>query len=611
MARAVAGPEGRSRHSAWIGLLLLALLAFPASSTAQLPKRLILVIDAIPYRDMKAFQEGVTCKDRDGQLRHRRGFHEVFFPVSRLVSTFPSTSDVAWTEIFGCRPPPGYQRTYFSCEANRRVFINALTTPVEYEKQMTWRVKSGWRHAMGYVLTRREFERELHELVEDFLGTSGTNENYYALMLSPDDALHMAVDIFALLSAVDEELHELRARYRAREGRELELLILSDHGNNHAGHGKRVPVRAFLKKAGYRIRQSLRDPKDVVLPTAGIESWVEVHNAPSETLRLAELLSHMEGVDVVTARHPTQDHRFLVLNAEGNRALIDWHVARNAFRYTAERGDPIDHQPVVDALSRRGQLDSEGFASADAWMAETLAHRYPVALERIARAHTRVTLNPATMLISLKNDYVHAAWLVRKGSKLVPFGGTHGALDDLNSTGMLLCNFAPTTDTTSARAAALFGGFPGLRDFRENEEGAEWITSGGQAMTTCSRGPVDWTQQRLPDKGVFLRVWTPHFTRAPLDAGLELTMSRIPSFAKTACPRGDPGISTDRHLVLSRPIPLGNSGSYERVYGFPGKLALEPEARYRISGQMREGDKLRQIFQFSFLTNRRGEPVAY
>jgi hypothetical protein len=115
-------------------------------------------------------------------------------------------------------------------------------------------------------------------------------------------------------------------------------------------------------------------------------------------------------------------------------------------------------------------VDPEGFAPADAWMTETLAHRYPVALERIVQAHTRDTLNPATILISLANDYIHANWLVAAGSKLMKAGGTHGALDDLNSDGILLSNFAPTQDTTVSRVAELYGRFSGLRDSFVQEE---------------------------------------------------------------------------------------------------------------------------------------------
>ena len=68
-------------------------------------------------------------------------------------------------------------------------------------------------------------------------------------------------------------------------------------------------------------------------------------------------------------------------------------------------------------------------------MEETMTNHYPLALQRIVRGLTHVTLNPATILVSLDNHYVHAGWLVNEGSKLESCGSTHGALDDINSLG--------------------------------------------------------------------------------------------------------------------------------------------------------------------------------
>src|SRR6266576_82791 len=437
------GNFGRLRRKVGrsVFLLFLAVQALPSTSIAALPKRLVLLVDGVSYRDMKALQDGVTYEDIKGRKFHRQGFHHGYFPVSRLVSTFPSASDVAWTEILGNRPLPGYQRTYFSQAANTEILRNGITTSMEYEKQMNWQVESGFRRAMAYVHPLPAFKYEVRELVENFLNASSETDNYYAMIRSTDDAQHMARDIFSMLCLLDEKLEELRVRYRAREGRDLEILILSDHGNNHAGPGQRVEVRAFLKEAGYRITKSIQNPKDIVLPTVGIESWVELHNSPAETERLVQLLLHLKGVDVLTAQVPGQTNRFIVMSSKGERAIIEWNSAKNSFRYSAETGDQINYQPVAEALSKKNQLDSAGFATADAWMAETLAHRYPLALERIVRGHTRVALNPASILISLTNGYVHAGWLVKKASELVRFGGTHGALDDLNSNGIVLSSF--------------------------------------------------------------------------------------------------------------------------------------------------------------------------
>jgi hypothetical protein len=593
--------------------LLVLIQAHPLSSHAALPKRLVLALDGIAYRDMKALQEGVTYQDLLGRTFHRQAFHQGYFPVSRMISTFPSASDVAWTEMLGDPPLPGYQRTYFSEAANLEVFQNGITTSMEYERQMTWQVTGGLMRTLGYVFPRRTFKYEVRELVRNFLKADNQGDTYYALLRSPDDAQHLSADILAMLCTVDEKLQELRATYRAREGRELEILILSDHGNNHAGPAKRVEIRKFLKQGGYRVTKSILNPKDVVLPTAGIESWVEVHNAPSETERLIRLLSHLKGADVLTARDPDHAHRFIVMNSKGERALIEWEPARNAFRYSTDTGDPINYRPVVEALAQKNRLDAEGFATADAWMAETLSHHYPLALERIARGHTRAALNPATILISLDNAYVHAGWFVKLGSDVVRFGGTHGALDNLNSNGILLSSFAPTQDTSASRVAALFGGFKGLRDYRAGEQGAEWVSAKAQALTTIARTPLDRGCLTLPDDRSLLHIWTPHFTRLGSEAPVEVTVRKAQVFLPAKVRRSDPKPvdPSEQHLMLSLPIALPASGSCERVYALPSDLILQPGEEYLISGRIREGKKSSKIFSFAFRTGAQGMPAAY
>jgi hypothetical protein len=362
---------------------------------------------------------------------------------------------------------------------------------------------------------------------------------------------------------------------------------------------------------------------------------VEIHNAPAETEKLLQLLPHLKGVDKLTARIPGQTNRFIVMNSKGERAIIAWNPAKNSFRYSTERGDPINYLPVVEALSQKNRLDADGFASADNWMAETLTHRYPLALERIVRGHTRVTLNPATILISLDNHYVHSGWLIKKGSEFVTFGGTHGSLDDLNSDGILLSSFAPTKDTSSSRAAGLYDCFPGLRNYRAEENGAEWITGKEQAMTRIARVPLDWDRQMLPDDEVFLRIWTPSFTNLDIEAPVELTVKKVGQYSSAQIRRGEPQPidtsasdeavligkhrqgdpqpmdASERHFTLNQPVSFPDKCAYERVYTLPADLVLEPQKEYSISGQVRDRNKNIQIFEFTFRTDSRGLPVAY
>jgi hypothetical protein len=637
-------------------VIILLLLVFVAASTARaLPSRLTIGMDGISYRDVKALQAGVVYTNFWGVVRrHGFGTDEGFFPVSRMISTFPSTSDVAWTDIFGNRPLPGYQRTYYSTAANSEIAINGLTTTMEHERQMQWQSESDLTRSMGYIYSVHVYEYEVRGMLSSFWNAPGTN--FYAYVRSSDDAQHMDRDVFTLLCYLDQKLKELRARYRAAEGHDLQILIISDHGHNHAGRGERVQVRPFLEQAGYRVALSIQNSNDVVLPTSGIEDWVEIHNAPAETEKLAEKLVHLKGADLITAH--IQPDRFLVLNSQGERATIDWNPTNNSFRYSTVNGDPLRYGPITQALASKGKFDAHGFATADDWMNATMTNHYPLALQRIVRGLTHVTLNPATILVSLDNHYVHAAALINAGSKLESTGSTHGALDDINSMGIVLSNFEPTHDTSSDRLAGCFGNFPGLRDYRAEENGAEWVCKSEQARARIKRDPFDWNYKQLPGNQIFLRVWSPDLAGAGGDGMLHVSIEKLsgpPADVGSDSVSLQPTVLHQQEFNFGRPIlfsqnspnervvrqsaqrtntakivprnsqsgltsaatqeRVGDPGiaasANERIYPCPANLSLEPFATYRIDGWMRNGGKDLARFEFVFNTDKDGKPVAY
>ncbi|HWQ92115.1 MAG TPA: hypothetical protein VN673_10615 [Clostridia bacterium] len=594
----------------WVVALCLGVLwlgAFP--SFAGLPQRLVVLLDGVSYQHVRSLQEGVF-RDASGRVDGRQAFHHGYFPVRRLISTFPSASDIAWTEIFGSCPLPGYQRSYFSRRANRLVLQNGVTTTVAYERQMTWQEENGFRRAAGYMVPLRTYRAELREMKERFLSDASGRKEFYALLRVTDDAQHMGRDIKEMICLADQTIESIREEYRHREGRELEVLVLSDHGNNQVANGERIQVRRFLKRLGYRINNSIRSRRDVVMPTVGVESWVEIHCHEAETEHLASLLPQLAGVDIVTARVPGESSEFLVVNRRGERARISWDATANRLKYAALTGDPLEHLPVMGELERKQQLDANGFASAEAWMASTLDHRYPLALERIARGHTCVTLNPAPIIISLDNRYVHASWLLKKGSELVGLGGTHGGLDDLNSTGILLSNYAPLEDTSANRVAALCCGFAGLRDYRHVESGAEFVSATGQKLTRMARSPWDLSPAPPSNPGLHLRVWTPAFGKAGSGAALDVVVVHG-RFRPGRIRRGDPPEKILQQFELRPLEPADPQSPHERVYGFPENLDLKPGEVYRITGRLLEGRLKRPVFQFELYTDGQGRVVAF
>jgi len=585
-------------------LAALALLAGLPLAGHALPARLVLALDGVAYRDLQTLQAGITRTNFWGRTRRLQAFTatEGYFPVGRLISTFPSISDVAWTDIFGDRPLPGYQRTYYSAAANSLMAFDGVTTTMEYERQMDWQAQNKLVRAMGYLFPERSFRYEMHGLAVDFFNRASQPRTYYAYFRASDDAQHLDRDIFALLCQLDQQLQKLRARYQAREGRDLEIVMLSDHGHNHAGRGIRVRPRAFLEQAGYHVVNSISGPRDVVLPIAGVESWVEVHCDPRATEKLAGLLCQLTGVEVLAAAVPDQSNRFLVMNAKGERAGLEWNPSRNSFRYAPVDGDPLKYRPVLDALARNHQLEAGDFASAESWTAATMSHHYPLALERIAQGLTRGALNPATILISLDNRYVNDSWPVQQGSRLVDCGSTHGGLDDLCSDGILLSNFTPTRDTSTARVAGQFNNFFDVKDYHAVETGAELVTKPEESLTRILRDPVDRDFQQSPGEGIYLRIWSPQLAALDGQAPLTVAIEKLPRYSTSPRPQ---------RLMLDQPLPLSAGRASERIYALPAGLRLEPLAEYRLSGWIQQPAKVGPLFIFSFRTSQEGRPVPF
>ncbi len=246
-------------------------------------------------------------------------------------------------------------------------------------------------------------------------------------------------------------------------------------------------------------------------------------------------------------------------------------------------------------------------------MNATMTNHYPLALQRIVRGLTCVTLNPATILVSLDNQYVHAGWLVNSSSQLESCGSTHGALDEINSLGIILSNFEPTHDLPTDQVAGFFDDFPGLRKYRARENGAEVVTKKEQAMTHIRRDPFDWNYESLPDDGIYLRVWSPEFAAPGAGVPVEAVIEKLsgPVDPQTGAQNLQPKIGHVKHVTFNAPISFPRDCDYERIYTCPVNLGLEPQAEYQISGWVRDANKDVGRFDFTFRTDERGQPLAY
>ncbi|QJR34519.1 hypothetical protein [Gemmatimonas groenlandica] len=411
--------------------------------------RLVLALDGVDYRDVVEARA--------------RGLFAGFREPSRLISTFPSISDVSWHDIMGVQPPPGYQRIFYSARQNAVVgeLFDAIK-PIEYEHRMDFAFGTKFHHLGAYLLSNQVARKEVDVDVKEFLKRGG-RPTIYAYNVGPDALQHTRGDLDRYLAHLDRKLAELQRTYRARTGRDLEILILSDHGHNRAISADFLPVVEALEQQGFHTARTLRDPRDVAFSVDGVTTGFGVFANPDSVERVASLLAALDGVAVVTTRESAG--RFLV-RADSALAEVTTRGRGDSavYRYRPVRGDPLRYAAVLTRMQHDREVSPDGYATAATWLRYTASEPFPAAPPRIVRGHTAITLNPAPILVSLDDKMRVGLGAVSVANRMRPLGGTHGALSATNSLGVLMANFVDTHDDLTASVRHQFGGFDDLPD---------------------------------------------------------------------------------------------------------------------------------------------------
>ncbi len=597
---------GRTSARSLVGLVLLAGSAFvsacvPAvrrtTSDPVLPRRLVLALDGVDYRDVAAARE--------------RGLFAEFRAPSRLISTFPSISDISWHEIFGVLPPRGYQRIYYSNAQNSVVgtTLDAIT-PIEFEQRMDLAFGTKLHHLGAYLMSGTVSRREVNVAVEKFFDITG-RPTVYVYNVGPDALQHTRGNLPEYLAYLDRRLVELQHEYTARTGRSLEIVMLSDHGHNHAGDAKFLPVVEALQAHGYRPATRLESPRDVAFSVDGVTTGFGVFALPASVDSVAAVLAAMDGVDIVSVQEAPS--RFRVLGGSA-RALVERRASANGdwYRYLPETGDPLQYTPIIASMRAAGLLDSAGFASAQAWLGATSRAHFPAALSRIVRGHTEVTLNPAPILVSVADGFRVGLGMVSIANRMRPLGGTHGALSETNSLGILMTNFVDTHDDLTTTVRTQLGGFDDLLTHVPHASGAR-LTSN----LLLQRDRLTPFRLSLPSdsNALSLEVWLSEADAqwAGDSARLELSVLRGPDT------RGDPELLASSEFTMRTNASTPDGRRFLLPMHGLDRATLAPLSSYRLRVTMvqnlapaaRTKRRMREIVTLLVRTDASGRLAAY
>ena len=389
-------------------------IAWPPTATAEPLPQLVIILDSVPYEMVKqAWQHG--------RLR-------MFPPPSRIISPFPVMTDVALSDFFQVTPCPGIEAAYYDG--------HQLTDG--YDVYSRW-ANSCWydqvdyalrplAHVSAYTKPHPWFEHELAQIQKLF---DGGNQRVigYVVGSSALGSQYGRNGHQLALVILDRFCQELIYRHRGR----LQITLLSDHGHS-LEPGRRIPLTQVLTEMGYRLRDRLEQPRDVVLPQFGLVTCAALY-----TKRPAQLAADVVGVEgVELAAYRTNDDQVTVLNRSGQAQIS--RDANGRYCYQALRGDPLRLAPILADLAAQGQLDEQGFVDDQVLFAATVEHVYPDAVHRLWRAFHDLTEHTPDVLLSLSDDWHSGAaemtdWII--------LSGAHGNLRPASSSGFVTTTADP------------------------------------------------------------------------------------------------------------------------------------------------------------------------
>ena len=398
-------------------------------------RHLVIILDGVGYDVLAEYY-------RSGGLR-------LFHPPSRVIAPYPTLTDLCLEDLLDYIPCLGFEAEYYDRSLGQvvggaRAYLRGLNQP--YNALLDYR-SNLLLDAVGYVKPWWVFRRELGNLKRTFDRRNSRQVIGYVVSSAGISTDGGAAAQRQMLKQVDL----LTKQLTFQTGGLVDITLLADHGHSYTP-GKRIELEDFLRKRGWRLTESLREPNDVAYIRFGLETYASF--ACDRPARLAVDLVEADGVELASY---AAGRSVEVLSAQGGRATIERRDG--LYRYVPADGDPLEIAGALAALP--GGL--EGWHEADALLAATANLKYPAPLQRLWRAHFALVENPPDVIISLADGWYSGS---RSLDRFVDVASTHGSLNRTNSTTFILSTTGPlppllrSSDVAKALSALLGEPFP-------------------------------------------------------------------------------------------------------------------------------------------------------
>lgn len=386
-------------------------------SSQSRPRRLLLCLDGVPHKLI--------------ELAKSRGLFDSFGAPTRLLSPFPTMTNVALSAMLGASPPAGYESLYFDRAAGElrggiRKYLGRRTPdkiPSSYMDDLDYQEPLPFEFLI-YVAPEKIWRADMQRFRERFR-TAPQNRDYFAFLKATDGLLHaQGPERLAIaLESLDKILREIQQYC----GTEIEIVMFSDHGMN-LEENRRANLASTLQRRGFRV----------VIPAFGLCSYAAVYCQDSDQIpEIARASAEVTGIDFAVYK----DVNAVVFESDRGRARIEYQPANESYRYVKLSGDPLELDSFDDA-----------FATDSLWFERTAGHRYPNAVPNIYKSlFTPRVKHTADILISLKDGY-YCGWT--PFGRFVRLAATHGNALQASSNAFLMSThrqFAPFVRADDAK----------------------------------------------------------------------------------------------------------------------------------------------------------------
>jgi len=351
------------------------------------PRRLLLCLDGVPHKIIEATKG--------------RGLFDGFGPPTRLLSPFPTMTNVALSAMLGASPPAGYESLYFDRGAGElrggiRKYLGRRTPdkiPSSYMDDLDYQEPLPFEFLI-YVAPEKVWRTDMQRFRERFRAAPQTRD-YFAFLKATDGLLHAQGPdrLGVALESLDEILREIQSYC----GEETEIVMFSDHGMN-LEENRRVDLKSTLERRGFKA----------VIPAFGLCSYAAVYCPGDDRIpEMARAIAEITGVDFAVYKDGDQ----VIVESDRGQARIEFQV--DSFRYIKVSGDPLELAPFLTEV-----------ATEKEWFEKTAGHRYPDAVANIYKSlfSPRVK-HTADILVSLKDGYYYG-W--SPFGRFVRLAATHG-----------------------------------------------------------------------------------------------------------------------------------------------------------------------------------------